>query len=989
MAKARFMSMKWLRLHLKEIIWGTVILFVLSVFIIGYGTARSQKRIDDDRRKAEAEDRKARQAEEAVPENLKGKLHLPAVHVSYPTAQASLTRSITVESVFKTLLGSMEYRKLLSAPPQLRAAFGAQIKEGVLEDLIIRTLLDLYAEVNQIRPTHSPSQFVEMDRARLSEPKFKEQLKREGINELEYGKLRSQQEVVQNILGRATQAIPVASLTDDFLKKYYEEHKLAFMKDDEIEFDHLLISPTDFQDQVKVADEDIRKYFDENRAEFKSSRRLSLNHIFIDPNSLDFQKTIALEESQIQSHYTENLGEYKQEEKIQARHILFRPRNSFEKKLDTFSVNIRNFTLTDQDGGKKLYTFELGLTDESSDMKLTAADIVLVAATGNRFKPDDESMALVKSPFKLPVSGSPEANAHGDIGILLPADAEPEQLEIKDIKSTHTFAVASAHNEEKAFEKAREEAESAMARLLEGADFATLAKKLSDDIGSREEGGDLGEFGRGRMVKPFEDAAFGANIGEIKGPVKSRFGYHLIKVEKKVPSRTTPLEEVREKITNKLKFELASTKAQATLENCRELLEQKSRSFRELAEKNSMAPSRKDGGRLPVIFKGEITDDYSAPQKDQLLKEIAVLTQGEDGGLESQPRLAAEIEDEVFGLEKGQISQIIKSDKGYHLFQVESVLDPIDLGFTSSVQARIKRVLVEKREKDRAREKAAKIATEINTTNFAVVASDAAKTGVQKLGPFPISTDPGFGTYALTSAIGKISMDGRTFLPPLHQALAKVLYQSGEKELSGKIVGPVETEIGFHFVKLTTLTLNSFKPFEEVKDDLKAMLSQDPGETAIREEFERDQAKHDTPAYRKISQIVVADEPTAQEVHKRLKAGESFYLLAQNFSIDPTKVTGGAVGNIKRGHFPASVEESVWALKKHEITPPLKTSFGWVIVQLDADEIPGKKAELTKEISDQIRKQLGKKLQYDLFTLFINELKKRSLIVRHTVLAEL
>lgn len=66
-------------------------------------------------------------------------------------------------------------------------------------------------------------------------------------------------------------------------------------------------------------------------------------------------------------------------------------------------------------------------------------------------------------------------------------------------------------------------------RLKKGESFANLAREISIDRGSAKKGGDLGLFGRGLMVKAFEEAAFRLKKGEISQPVKTEFGYHIIK----------------------------------------------------------------------------------------------------------------------------------------------------------------------------------------------------------------------------------------------------------------------------------------------------------------------------------------------------------------------------------------------------------------------------------------------------------------------------
>ena len=74
--------------------------------------------------------------------------------------------------------------------------------------------------------------------------------------------------------------------------------------------------------------------------------------------------------------------------------------------------------------------------------------------------------------------------------------------------------------------------------------------KESSSCPSGANGGDLGEFGRGQMVKEFEDAAFAAEVGHVVGPVKTQFGYHLIKVEDKKDAETSVYEDVADTIKN-------------------------------------------------------------------------------------------------------------------------------------------------------------------------------------------------------------------------------------------------------------------------------------------------------------------------------------------------------------------------------------------------------------------------------------------------------
>lgn len=110
-----------------------------------------------------------------------------------------------------------------------------------------------------------------------------------------------------------------------------------------------------------------------------------------------------------------------------------------------------------------------------------------------------------------------------DAGALLPLVTVDEALLDKRYKEEVASKV-------EALARARNKAESVLAEVRKTAQFGELAKKYSDDPGSAQKGGDLEFFGRGVMVKAFEDAVFAMKEGDLKGPVESDFGFHIIKL---------------------------------------------------------------------------------------------------------------------------------------------------------------------------------------------------------------------------------------------------------------------------------------------------------------------------------------------------------------------------------------------------------------------------------------------------------------------------
>ena len=125
---------------------------------------------------------------------------------------------------------------------------------------------------------------------------------------------------------------------------------------------------------------------------------------------------------------------------------------------------------------------------------------------------------------------------------------KPEQVEASHILIKVDEADATNETVKAA---ARAKAENLRAQILAGTNFAELAAAHSD-CPSKAQGGNLGSFGRGQMVKPFEDAAFALGTNEVSEVVETQFGFHVIKVTGKTPAGKTPLEEVRDQIAEHL-----------------------------------------------------------------------------------------------------------------------------------------------------------------------------------------------------------------------------------------------------------------------------------------------------------------------------------------------------------------------------------------------------------------------------------------------------
>ncbi|OQW53027.1 MAG: hypothetical protein A4S09_07970 [Proteobacteria bacterium SG_bin7] len=140
----------------------------------------------------------------------------------------------------------------------------------------------------------------------------------------------------------------------------------------------------------------------------------------------------------------------------------------------------------------------------------------------------------------------------------------------EEVRARHILVKAEKGNkkaEEEALKKIKD-----IAAEVKTKDFGDLAQKYSDDPGSKAKKGDLGFFGRGRMVPEFDEAAFSLPVNKISEPVKTDYGYHLIQVMEKKSKASTPLEKVKVEIARKL---LGREQAKESIEEFKNLVAKK------------------------------------------------------------------------------------------------------------------------------------------------------------------------------------------------------------------------------------------------------------------------------------------------------------------------------------------------------------------------------------------------------------------------------
>ena len=180
------------------------------------------------------------------------------------------------------------------------------------------------------------------------------------------------------------------------------------------------------------------------------------------------------------------------------------------------------------------------------------------------FVKDNDRANLTFVRFAVPQFKAATAPTDAQVQAFLATDAGKKRVEEefnrqaarfkkpKQVKAQHILVKVAEGAPEDQVAAAKAKVEEAKKKIEGGADFGEVAKQVSEDAGTKDKGGDLGFFGPGQMVKPFEDAAMALEPGKLSEPVRSRFGFHLIKVNEVKEPTEQKLEEVQAELAREL-----------------------------------------------------------------------------------------------------------------------------------------------------------------------------------------------------------------------------------------------------------------------------------------------------------------------------------------------------------------------------------------------------------------------------------------------------
>ncbi|HWP47786.1 MAG TPA: peptidylprolyl isomerase [Candidatus Limnocylindrales bacterium] len=351
----------------------------------------------------------------------------------------------------------------------------------------------------------------------------------------------------------------------------------------------------------------------------------------------------------------------------------------------------------------------------------------------------------------------------------------------KRIKARHIlFKIPPGADPEKE-QEVKKKAEEVLQKIKEGADFAAMARQYSEEPGAAENGGDLGYFTKGKMVEPFEKAAFSLKKGEVSDLVRTEFGYHIIKVEDVLGEN--PYEEAKPGIQTILKREKAQEVARQRADEV----------YQKALETKDLKQAAEATG-LPLK-----TSNLFA-RMEPVGPEMGILIPFQEA---------------AFTLSPGEISQVVEvPGAGFYILQLVEKKDSY-IPSLEEAREQVKEKIIDNKATELAEKKANEFLAELK-------AGASWESLLEKYQLTPVKPEP---------------FNRRWFLNDMAEKSEEIIHTAFSLEVN-QVSDPIKTPGGFVLLKVVEKPGIDEKKFQEEKENLRRSLLQQKQSTAYREFIE-------------------------------------------------------------------------------------------------------------------------------------------------------
>ncbi|MDD2717466.1 MAG: peptidylprolyl isomerase [Candidatus Wallbacteria bacterium] len=782
---------KWI----SAVIWSIVACFVASIFVMGaqftYQRAQKAKEKTDQNSGDKEEQKNSQFTSEELKKPLAEVNGESIVLREYYDELQSTSPEYKNYFKLNTLDGKLDYLKNMANMLIIKQK-GKELKINISDEEAVDSIVSNYKRMGQV----------------IDKDKLLAKIK-EGSPDL--ARVIDGQKVPMIIEKIQANMMTDLAVSQDSVEAFYLQHKNEFKKETTVngKSSEIQLGLNDVASDIRTilekekVDKVAYSFYDSHQEMFRSEEKTLIAHIFLDKNSKK-RKDLFITQTgteELQSYYKMRERDFLTPKNIRANHIYLKF-SDVDKTRIVFGTNeVREY-------------YEKNIADYQYPEKMRAQHILLA--------PDSQ-----ENRKKVTITDEDVQKYYKD---NLDRYKDPEKVHAQHILV----------NQE-------EEAKDLYGRLKNGEDFTTLAKQFSKDSASAENGGDLGLFARGEMTKAFEDTAFAAEIGKICEPVKTSFGYHIIKVLEHKAENTKKFEEVKKEIED----ELAGIKVRDYLKKQAEEIRQsavKGEDFAQLAMKFSNAKTASKGGDLGFFYRGRQPDGFN----DQIIKDEIM-----DG-----KSLDQAIEGVVFKLGTEEISTVIEGVHGIHVFKILEREDKKPMPF-AAVDKKVQEKLLDDKAKKTVENQADELIDKIaKGADFTVLARENSKADSAKNGG-----DTGFIPQ------GKFQDDfDKSLIDPYWIAGKSLISQLEDKLFSMRKgeVGKVDLNDGVEVLKIAEIKSPVVQPFEKVADQV---LEKKVSEKADKEA-------------RRLAEAALAE----------LKQGISFEEVAKKYSDGSTSQSGGTLG---------------------------------------------------------------------------------------------